>query len=152
MEGLKKIFCFAWHNSPKRTIIRTIGIDVIHHHRDVSAFPLALLFTASPLHNPRQPFLFFFCILAGGMVFTVVGIRLGPFRFKGFLGCILGVGSMRSFVWTGASHGDTAFLFLMMLRFCVDDRASVEITHNSLNKKTWKIILIKSTFNGALLH
>lgn len=37
------------------------------------------------------------------MVFTVVGIRLGPFRFKGFLGCILSVGSMRSFVWTAAS-------------------------------------------------
>ena len=68
-------------------------------------------------------------------MFTVVGIRLGLFRFKGFLGCILGVGSMRPFVWTAALHGDTAFLFLMMLRFCVDDRAPVEITHNSLNKR-----------------
>ena len=104
-ERIKKFgVLYGRHNSPKRTIIRTIGMDVIHHHR-------ALLFT---LHNPRQPFLFFFCILAGGMVFAVIGIRLGPFRFKGFLGCILGVDSMGSFVQTAALHGDTAFLFLTM--------------------------------------
>ena len=32
------------HNSPKRTIIRTISIDVIHHHRDVSGISLGTLF------------------------------------------------------------------------------------------------------------
>ena len=115
MEGLKKIFCFAWHNSPKRTIIRTLDMDVIHHHSDVSGISLGT--TIHRFASPQSPttISLFFCILAGGMVFAVIGIRLGPFRFKRFLGCILGVDNMRSFIQTTASHGDTVFLFLTML-------------------------------------
>lgn len=90
--GIKKIWVlYGRHNSPKRTIIKIISMDVIHHHRGRQWHLSWHYFSPLCLSTIHEPFLFFFCILAGGMVFAVVVIRLGPFRFKGFLGCILGV-------------------------------------------------------------
>ena len=70
---------YGRHNSPKRTIIRAIDMDVIHHHSDVSGISLGT--TIHRFASPQSPttISLFFCILAGGMVFAVIGIRLGPF-------------------------------------------------------------------------